>query len=67
MKVPTSTSFEASDFERIQRLAEVDQSNTAHVIRKATLRGLLKLEAEVLGEEFVGGVKRAKVKREVPA
>jgi len=60
MKVPTSTSFEARDFRRIKQLAAADQSTEAHIIRKAALLGLLELEREVLGDEFVGGVKRRK-------
>ena len=65
MKVPASTSFEAKDFRRIERLAEADQTTEAHVIRKAALAGLRELEREVLGEEFVGGIKRKAA--EVPA
>jgi hypothetical protein len=66
MKVPTSTSFEARDFKRIERLALADQTTEAHIIRKAALAGLLELEREVLGEEFVGGVKR-RMSKEVSA
>lgn len=58
MKVPASTSFEKEDFRRIERLAEADQTTEAHILRKAALVGLLELEREVLGEEFVGGIKR---------
>lgn len=67
MKVPTSTSFEARDFSRIKRLAAADQTTEAHIIRKAALAGLLDLEREVLGEEFVGGLKRRSVREAVEA
>ena len=67
MKVPTSTSFEASDFKRIKRIAQADQTTEAHIIRKAALAGLMELEREILGEEFVGGRKTRPASIEVPA
>jgi hypothetical protein len=55
----TTTSFTAHDIERIERVALADQSSTARIVRKAALAGLLELEREVLGEQFVGGFKTA--------
>jgi hypothetical protein len=53
----TTTSFTNYDMERIERVALADQSSTARIVRKAALAGLLELEREVLGEQFVGGFK----------
>ena len=57
MKISTSTSFSAQDIRRIERVALADQSTTARIVRKAALAGLLEMERDILGEQFVGGLK----------
>ena len=60
MKVTCTTGLEEKDARRIEKLAQADMSTPALMLRKAILLGLPKLEADVLGEEFIGGVNRKK-------
>lgn len=66
MKVTVSTSLEESDLQRVERLVAADSSHDALILRKAILNGLPKLERDILGAQFVGGIRRKK-KGEVPA
>ena len=54
MKVSVSTSLEESEIIRIERLVEKDLSHSAAILRKAIIRGLPLVEAEVLGAQFAG-------------
>jgi flagellar biosynthesis regulator FlbT len=65
MKVTVSTSIEEEDLKRVERLVAVDGSHDALILRKAIVRGLPKLERDILGPEFVGGARRKR--KEVPA
>jgi hypothetical protein len=54
VKKQISTNLEKSDYERLEALVLSDQSTLALIARKAVLRGLPLVEAEVLGPQFAG-------------
>ena len=60
MKQVTSTTLEPKDVRRIRKLARIESTLTASIVRKCILRSLPEVEREILGNA-------ATRKSEVPA
>lgn len=51
MKQVTSTTLEVKDVRRLRRLARLESTLTASIVRKCILRALPEVEREILGNE----------------
>lgn len=60
MKINVSTSLEEEFLDRIARIAKELETSDAAIIRKCVKKYLPEMEREVLGEQFVGGIKNGR-------
>lgn len=56
MKRHIGTRVKQDIFDRIERLAQHEYSQSAVIVRRLVMRNLDALEREILGEQFVGGL-----------
>lgn len=61
MKRHIGTRVEDDVYSRIERLAAHEFSQPSAIVRRLVMRNLETLEREILGEQFVGGIKSAPV------
>ena len=61
MKQVTSTTLEAKDLRRLRRLAQLESTLTASIVRKCILRSLPEVEREILGRGISAEVVKAEV------